>query len=213
LSELFRVDVTAVTRDCEVLLRELRYLLRSRFLVLQCVTDLSPTSAKIAWGTTMLSSLSRASSVASSRAGVAWLAFCAALALHITDEALTGFLSVYNPTILAFRPYGWWFPPTFEFRTWLTGLIVGVTILSALAPFFFRGARWVRPLGYLLAVMIGILNALGHITGTVLGHTLPSVRFARPMPGFYSSPILLAASLYLLLRLREAGRMASRSRM
>jgi len=160
----------------------------------------------------MPSSLSRASSVASSRAGVAWLGFCAALALHVTDEALTGFLSVYNPTILAFRPYGWWFPPTFEFRTWLTGLIVGVTILSALAPFFFRGARWVRPLGYLLAVMIGILNALGHITGTILGHTLPSVRFSRPMPGFYSSPILLAASIYLLLRLREAGRVAGSSR-
>ena len=160
----------------------------------------------------MPSSPSRASCVTSSGAGVAWLIFCAALALHVTDEALTGFLSVYNPTILAFRPYGWWFPPTFEFRTWLTGLILGVTILSALAPFFFRGARWVRPIGYLLAVMIGILNALGHMTGTILGHTLPSVRFSRPMPGFYSSPILLAASLYLLLRLREDSRVAGSSR-
>jgi hypothetical protein len=154
----------------------------------------------------MFSSLSRASNIESSRAGVAWLAFCAALALHISDEALTGFLSVYNPTILAFRPNSWWFPPTFEFRTWLTGLILGVMILSALAPFFFRGAHGVRPIGYLLAVMIGILNALGHITGTILGYTFPSVRFSRPMPGFYSSPILLAASLYLLLRLKEAAR-------
>jgi hypothetical protein len=162
--------------------------------------------------TTILSSLSRARNVATSGAGVAWLAFCAALALHVIDEALTGFLSVYNPTILAFRPNGWWFPPTFEFRTWLTGLILGVTILSVLAPFFFRGARWVRPIAYLLAVMAGILNALGHITGTILGHTLPSVRFSRPMPGFYSSPILLVASLYLLLQLRKAARVEGRSR-
>lgn len=160
----------------------------------------------------MLSSLSGASNVASWRAGVAWLAFCSALALHVIDEALTGFLSVYNPTILAFRPNGWWFPPIFEFRTWLTGLILGVTILSALAPFFFQGARWARPFGYLLAVMTGILNALGHITGTILGHTLPSVRFSRPMPGFYSSPILLAASLYLLLQLRAAARVERSSR-
>ena len=160
----------------------------------------------------MQASVSRVSSNLSSQAGVAWLAFCAALALHVTDEALTGFLSVYNPTILAFRPRGWWFPPTFEFRTWLTGLVFGVAILFILTPFFFRGARWVRPIGYLLAVMIGILNALGHMTGTILGHTLPSVRFSRPMPGFYSSPILLAASLYLLLRLREDSRVAGSSR-
>jgi hypothetical protein len=149
----------------------------------------------------MQASVSRVSSNLSSQAGVAWLAFCAALALHVTDEALTGFLSVYNPTILAFRPRGWWFPPTFEFRAWLTGLVFGVAILFILTPFFFRGARWVRPIGYFLAVMVGVLNALGHITGTILGHTAPSVSFPRPMPGFYSSPFLLAASVYLLMRL------------
>lgn len=137
--------------------------------------------------------------------GNAWVAFCAALALHVTDEALTGFLSVYNPTVLAFRPRGWLFPPTFEFREWLTGLIFGVIVLLAFSPLLYRGVLWVRPLGYFLAVMVGILNALGHITGTILGHTVMSVRFPRPMPGFYSSPILLAASVYLLFRLREAG--------
>jgi hypothetical protein len=155
----------------------------------------------------MQHSFSRVSSTPPSRAGVAWLAFCAALALHVTDEALTGFLSVYNPTILAFRPRGWWFPPTFEFRTWLTGLIFGVAILFTLTPFFFRGARWVRPLGYFLAVTVGVLNALGHITGTILGQTAPSVSFARPMPGFYSSPLLLAASVYLVMQLAISNRL------
>ncbi len=151
---------------------------------------------------------SRVNSNPSSRAGVAWLAFCAALALHVTDEALTGFLSVYNPTILAFRPRGWWFPPTFEFRTWLTGLIFAVVILFTLTPFFFRGARWVRPIAYFLAVVAGVLNALGHITGTILGHTVSSVSFARPMPGFYSSPFLLAASVYLLMQLAIWNRLS-----
>jgi hypothetical protein len=31
--------------------------------------------------------------------GIAWIALCLAFALHIIDEALTGFLSVYNPTV------------------------------------------------------------------------------------------------------------------
>jgi hypothetical protein len=126
-----------------------------------------------------------------------------AIALHVADESITGFLSVYNPTVLALRPSGWWFPPTFTFRVWLTGLILAVLLGLAISPFFFRGERWVRPLGYFLAVLAGVLNALGHITGTILGHTVLSVRFARPMPGFYSSPILLGAAAYLLVRLTD----------
>ncbi|PYT53157.1 MAG: hypothetical protein DMG43_09725 [Acidobacteria bacterium] len=35
--------------------------------------------------------------------GRAWLFLCLAFAAHVTDEALTGFLAVYNPTILAVR--------------------------------------------------------------------------------------------------------------
>jgi hypothetical protein len=31
----------------------------------------------------------------------AWLALVAALALHVGDEAVTGFLDVYNPTVRA----------------------------------------------------------------------------------------------------------------
>ena len=31
--------------------------------------------------------------------GAPWLALCAAFALHVADEALTGFLRVYNPTV------------------------------------------------------------------------------------------------------------------
>jgi hypothetical protein len=153
----------------------------------------------------MNAGFARASTMSSSNLGVAWVAFCLALALHVADEALTGFLFVYNPTILALRPHDWWFPPTFEFRVWLTGLILAIVIGLALSPLFFRGARWVRPIGYFLAVVVGIFNALGHITGTILGRTVATVTFPRPMPGFYSSPFLLAASVYLLVQL-AAGR-------
>jgi hypothetical protein len=137
--------------------------------------------------------------------GRAWLSLCLALALHVTDEALTGFLSVYNPTVLALRSSVPWLPlPVFEFREWLTGLIVALIMLSLLSAFAFRRARWMRPAAYAFAVIM-IANAVGHTTGTLLGRTVASVHFPRPMPGFYSSPFLFAASVYLLLRLRRSS--------
>ena len=54
-----------------------------------------------------------------------------------------------------------------------------------------------------------IANALGHILGTIAGRTFAEVRFPRPMPGFYSYPLLLLASLWLFLslwRTRESSR-------
>jgi hypothetical protein len=46
----------------------------------------------------------------------AWLLLDAALAVHVADEALTGFLDFYNPLIrqLRNRP-GFWPMPTFTF--------------------------------------------------------------------------------------------------
>jgi hypothetical protein len=131
-----------------------------------------------------------------------------ALALHVTDEALTGFLSVYNPTVLALRArFGFWPMPTFEFREWLTGLTLGILLLAALSPFAFRNTRWLRPLFYFCAVVIGIVNALGHTIATVLGHTVSTVQFPRPAPGFYSSPLLLLVSIYALRQLHKTRRL------
>jgi hypothetical protein len=133
----------------------------------------------------------------------AWIALCVVLAIHITDEALTGFLSVYNPTVLAVRQHVSWFPmPVFSFNVWLAGLIVADLILFFLSWFVARGARWVRPLAYVFAIIM-FFNGIGHTLGTIFGRTVASVRFPRPMPGFYSSPLLLIASVYLLLQLRR----------
>src|SRR5256885_3873849 len=59
-----------------------------------------------------------------SRLGVAWLALCGGLAIHVADEALTDFLSVYNPAVRAIRARFPFLPlPTFTFPVWLGGLI------------------------------------------------------------------------------------------
>ena len=40
--------------------------------------------------------------------GGPWVALCCAFALHVLDEALTGFLDVYNPTVAALRQRWAW---------------------------------------------------------------------------------------------------------
>ena len=137
--------------------------------------------------------------------GLAWLLLCFAFCAHVADEALTGFLRVYNPTVMAMRDRLGWFPmPTFAFRDWLLGLIAANIILLALTPWAFRNARALRPLAYFFAAVM-LLNGMGHTVFTVLGRTVASVQFSRPAPGFYSSPFLLAASIYLFLRLRATS--------
>ena len=134
----------------------------------------------------------------------AWQFLCLSIAVHVADEALTGFLSVYNPTVAALRARLGWFPmPVFTFEVWLTGLLVAILLLLSLSPLIARGTRWTRAVAYAVGVLM-VLNALGHTAGTIFGRTVASVEFARPMPGFYSSPLLLAASIYLFVQLRSS---------
>src|SRR5258708_9354809 len=79
--------------------------------------------------------------------GLAWILLCLAFCSHVADEALTGFLNVYNPTVIAMRDRLSWFPmPTFEYRQWLVGLIVANLILLALTPFAYPNPPGLRPL-------------------------------------------------------------------
>ena len=121
--------------------------------------------------------------------GRAWIALSLSLALHVFDEAMTDFLSVYNPTVLAIREQ---FPlplPVFTFQIWLSGLIGAVLLLLLLSPFAFRGENWVRILSYPLGILM-LGNGFLHIGG--------SFYVGLAMPGVYSSPLLLASSIYLL---------------
>ena len=138
--------------------------------------------------------------------GRAWLLLTLALLLHVVDEATTGFLDVYNPTVLAMRARMPWLPmPVFSFRIWLAGLLAAVAGLLILSRFAYRGARWLRPLAYWFAAIM-IVNAAGHTAGTIAGRSFFDVPIRRrPMPGFYSSPFLLAGSLYLLWQLRASA--------
>ena len=55
------------------------------------------------------------------RVRTAWLGLVVALALHVIDEASTGFLDVYNPTVRALHERLGWFPmPEFRFDVWAT---------------------------------------------------------------------------------------------
>jgi hypothetical protein len=144
------------------------------------------------------------SSAVADNFGLAWILLCLAFCSHVADEALTGFLNVYNPTVIAMRARLAWFPmPTFKYQQWLVGLIVANLILLALTPFAYRNARGLRPLAYFFAGVM-LLNGMGHTFFTVLGRTVASVQFPRPAPGFYSSPFLLITSIYLFARLRAS---------
>jgi membrane-bound ClpP family serine protease len=132
--------------------------------------------------------------------GWAWVALCLALALHVTDEALTDFLSVYNPTVMTIRQRLPFLPlPTFTFNVWLTGLILAIILLLALSPFAFRGARWIGAAAYIFGIIM-LANGLQHMVGSIL--------MGKLMPGVYSSPLLVICSIYLLLKARHLKRVA-----
>ena len=127
--------------------------------------------------------------------GWAWVALCVALALHIADEALTDFLSFYNPTASAIRRRLPFLPlPTFTFGIWLAGLIFAVILLLALSTFAFRGAKWMATLAVIFGALM-LANGLQHIVG--------SIYMGRLMPGVYSSPLLVICSFYLLISVRR----------
>jgi len=137
--------------------------------------------------------------------GRPWFALTVAFALHIVDEASTGFLEIYNPTVTTLRARCAWFPmPTFHFREWLVGLIMAVAVCLALTPLAARGARWLRPVAWFYALIM-FFNAAGHTTVTILGHTVANVPGARPAPGFYYSPLLFLASVWLMMRLVQTS--------
>src|SRR6266487_6818463 len=124
------------------------------------------------------------------RFGVAWVALCIALGIHVADEALSDFLSVYNPAVRAIRARLPFLPlPTFTFRVWLAGLVVAVLVLTSLTPFAFRQAAWIRPIAYAFGIVMA---------GNGLLHLVGSAYMRKAMPGVYSAPLLLAAAIYLL---------------
>jgi hypothetical protein len=128
----------------------------------------------------------------SAKFGLAWIFLCIALALHVADEALTDFLSEYNPTAREIRRRFPFLPlPVFTFRVWLTGLCAAILLAFCMSPLAFSGSRLAIVLAYPFSIIM-FANGLGHIGASLYRR--------RWVSGVYSSPLLLAASAYLLVR-------------
>jgi hypothetical protein len=130
------------------------------------------------------------------RTTTAWLLMVTAVGIHVLDEALTGFLPWYNAQVLLLRERLGFFPaPTFTFRVWITGLTLAVVAGFGITPLVNRGGKVVRIVAGILAVLM-IGNALNHMLG--------SAYVGRVLPGFWSSPCLLATSGWMLVRVLRA---------
>lgn len=126
------------------------------------------------------------------------MALCGALAIHVADEALTGFLELYNPTVRAVREQYPLLPlPTFTFETWLSLLIFAVAMLIASSFFVWKGRWAMRPISYAFAGFM-MLNGFLHI--------VVSLYMREFVSGVYSSPLLLAASVALIYYARVYDR-------
>ena len=127
---------------------------------------------------------------------------CGALAVHVADEALTGWLDWYNPTVRAMREQ-YPFPllpillPMFTFRVFLSLLIFAVVSLTAASWFVWKGRWAMRPISHVFAVVM-LTNGLFHIAHSIYMREL--------MPGVYTSPLLLAASIALIVYTRAYQR-------
>lgn len=128
----------------------------------------------------------------------AWIGLCAALAVHVVDEALTDFLSVYNPRVVALRERYPALPlPTFTFDAWLSLLIFSVIALTVSSYFVWTGRWAMRPISHLFAGVM-LLNGLLHIAVSLYAGKLIS--------GVLTSPLLLAAAIALIIATRAHNR-------
>jgi hypothetical protein len=138
--------------------------------------------------------------------GAAWLLLCISLAAHAWDEGAHSFLDYYNATALTLYGHLQGFLPRIDmaFRAWLTIWIVIILAGLVLAPFAFRNAPWMAKLAKVAAFIV-LAITIGFVLVQARGGTVGSVRFEGPVPGIYTTPLLLFASGYLLWRLRAAA--------
>ena len=124
------------------------------------------------------------------REATAWVMMVAAVGIHVVDETLTDFLPYYNAQVLSLRARLGFFPaPIFTFPQWLGGLTAAVLLGFAATPLVARGGRTMR-------VVCGIVSAL--MIANACGHMLSSLHFGYLVPGFWSSPLLFIASIWML---------------
>lgn len=129
--------------------------------------------------------------------GIAWVALVAAFALHVVDEATTGFLPLYNAVVSGWRESYDWVPlPVFTFDGWLAMLITVLLVLFALSPLAFAGKRGLRPLAWFFSIVM-LANGIAHLA--------ISAAMGEMMPGAWSSPVLIVAAIALIVTTGNAA--------
>ena len=130
--------------------------------------------------------------------GRPWLALCVILAVHVADEALTDFLSMYNPAVTRLNDdLGFTLLPIFTFPVWIGLLVFAVVGLCALTPLAYKAQWGFIPVGYAFASIM-LINGLSHL-GVSLWHR-------ERISGVYTAPLLLAGGIYLWTSLRNLKR-------
>jgi len=123
--------------------------------------------------------------------GRPWLALCLCLTVHVAEEAFTGFLPSYSDATRAVSellPFVTSPSLVLAASMWMS--VAFVAILTALAPFAYRGASWMR-VATIGVALVALANVTGHAGGSMLaGH---------PLPGIYTTPLLAAVGIYALV--------------
>jgi hypothetical protein len=133
--------------------------------------------------------------------GVTWVALTCSFALHVWDEAVHDFLSIYNPNVEAIRSRWPLIPlPTFTVTEFVVGLSAAILLMAFLAPAAFRGRGWLTIVAYPYGVIM-LMNGVQHIT--------VSLYLGSPLPGVMTSPLLIVSSVALLLATRRVRQPAA----
>ncbi|MFC1725871.1 hypothetical protein ACFL4T_09605 [candidate division KSB1 bacterium] len=123
---------------------------------------------------------------------LAWVLLIFSLALHVLDEALSGFLPFYNETVINIRAKTGFFPaPNFSFEMWIGGLAAAILICFSLTPLVAYGGKKIKIFIMIFGILM-VTNALIHITGSVYS--------GEVLPGMWSSPFLLGAAIFVVYR-------------
>jgi hypothetical protein len=134
--------------------------------------------------------LSSVHSIPANRFGKAWFILSLFLLLHIVDEAINGFLPVYNEHVLKIKANTGIPFPTFTFPFWFTGLVCVDVWLLFLSRYALQGKRVIILLAYPFAVIM-LLNGLMHLAG--------SLYLRQWVPGFITAPFLIYGAINLYL--------------
>ena len=123
--------------------------------------------------------------------GRPWLALCLCLTVHVAEEAFTGFLPFYSDATRAVSEI---FPyvtsPSLVLAASMWMSVAFVAMLTALTPFAYRGAGWMR-VATIGVALIALANVSGHIGGSML--------VGSALPGVYTTPLLAVSGVYALV--------------